>query len=376
MFSTKQLTILHVAAPAEAGGLESVLLDLMSGLKQAGHRVGLAAVLDHGTASHPVAERAVTLGIHVFRLEIPPRAYLREYKSLRRVIAEFGPDVVHTHGYRADLVCGRAARGAGVPWVTTVHGFSGGDWKNRLYEWLQVRAYRRADAVLAVSRPIRAHLVESGVPIDRVHLLPNAWTPKPIIPREEARRRLGLAGSDWVVGWVGRLSREKGADVFLEALALLPQSGWTASIIGAGDERPALETRVRALGISDRLRWHGLLPNAAALYRAFDVWVLSSRTEGTPIALFEAMAARVPVVATTVGGVPDVVSSAEALLVPSEQPRDLAAAIATVLADTAQAALRAEAAYRRLTEAYSPGGWLDAHVALYRSLALTSSPGA
>jgi len=128
--------------------------------------------------------------------------------------------------------------------------------------------------------------------------------------------------------------------------------------------------------VADRVNWHGLVPDAADLYPAFDAWVLSSRTEGTPIALLEAMAARVPVVATAVGGVPDVVSSAEALLVPSEQPRELAAALATVLADRAQAALRAEAAYRRLTEAYSPGGWLDAHVALYRSLAVTSSPGA
>jgi glycosyltransferase involved in cell wall biosynthesis len=121
------------------------------------------------------------------------------------------------------------------------------------------------------------------------------------------------------------------------------------------------------------VQWHGLVPDAADLYPAFDAWVLSSRTEGTPIALLEAMAARVPVVATAVGGVPDVVGPAEALLVPPEQPRALAAAVASILTDPAQAALRAEAAYQRVTEAYSPGAWLDAHVALYRTLVLASA---
>jgi glycosyltransferase involved in cell wall biosynthesis len=368
--------ILHVAAPGRAGGLESVLLELTSGLHQIGHRVALAVVLESGSSDHPVVRRARAAGVDVRALEVSRRAYLREYEWLGEVIADCAPDVVHTHGYRADLIAGRAARSAGVPWISTVHGFAGGDRKNQFYEWLQRRSYRRARMVIAVSRPIRARLIASGVQPEGVLLLPNAWAPKALLTRSEARTRLNIAQEGSVIGWVGRLSREKGADVFLDALARLPDRRWTASIVGDGAERPALESQARVLGISDRLRWHGMLPAAEELYPAFDAWVLSSRTEGTPIALLEAMAARVPVVATAVGGVPDVLSDAEALLVPSERPRELAAAIATALADTAQAARRAEAAYRRLTESYSPAGWLDAHVALYRSLALTPSPGA
>jgi glycosyltransferase involved in cell wall biosynthesis len=260
--------------------------------------------------------------------------------------------------------------------VSTAHGFTGGDLKNRLYEWLQRRAFRRADAVIAVSEPIRKRLVDAGVAADQVHLFPNAWTPRPLVPRAEARQRLGISDGSPVIGWVGRLTAEKGADVFLEALALLPDRRWQASIIGDGRERPALEARARSLGVADRLHWHGIVPEAAALYQAFDVWVLSSRTEGTPIALFEAMAARVPAVVTAVGGVPAVVSGSEAILVPSERPEIVADAIGLVLADGPGAAVRAEAAYRRLVTEFATPRWLEAHVALYGLVRSTRSPGA
>ncbi|TFG48024.1 MAG: glycosyltransferase [Gemmatimonadales bacterium] len=371
----RRLTILHLAAPGRAGGLESVVLDLTHGLGGLGHRTILGAVLDPGSEDHPVPARAEVLGVEVRRLVIPPRSYVLEYKRLRNLLAELRPDVVHTHGYRADLIGGFSARRAGVPWVSTVHGFTGGNKKNRLYEWLQVRAYRRAQAVVAVSRPLRDRLVNGGVPPAQVRILPNAWAPKALLSREEARRRLRLTGPAPVIGWVGRLTREKGADVFLEALAHIPDQPWTASIIGDGRERPALEAQAERLGIAERIRWHGLMPDAAGLYPAFDAWVLSSRTEGTPIALFEAMAARVPVVVTTVGGVPDVVSPFEALLVRSEDPAALAAGIATLLAGRDEAGARAEAAFRRLSAQHASEGWIAAHLELYRSLGPTVSTG-
>jgi glycosyltransferase involved in cell wall biosynthesis len=101
---------------------------------------------------------------------------------------------------------------------------------------------------------------------------------------------------------------------------------------------------------------------------AFDGFVLSSRTEGTPIALLEAMAAGIPTVATAVGGVPDVVSSREAWLVPSESPERLAGAIGELLASPTGAAERGRAARERLLQERGPGPWLDRHEALYRSL--------
>src|SRR5206468_931748 len=136
---------------------------------------------------------------------------------------------------------------------------------------------------------------------------PNAWRRiAPALDRDAARRTLGIPREDFVVGWVGRLSVEKGPDVLLEALPHLNTVPLTISLIGGGTgaEQRALRARADKLGVADHIRWHGVVPDAERVYTAFDVCVLSSRTEGTPVVLFEAMAAGVPVVATAVGGVP------------------------------------------------------------------------
>ena len=119
----------------------------------------------------------------------------------------------------------------------------------------------------------------------------------------------------------------------------------------------------------------GCAEEAARLYRAFDAFVLSSRTEGTPIALFEAMAAEVPIVATRVGGVPDVVGETEAWLVDPEDSQAIARALAAIRADPAEARRRCEAARRRLEEDFSLEPWIERYEDLYRSLVAPSRPG-
>ena len=154
--------------------------------------------------------------------------------------------------------------------------------------------------------------------------------------------------------------------MFLESLARLRDLAWTACVLGEGPARPALEARAAGLGIGDRVHWHGRLTGAGRLYRAFDIFVLSSRTEGTPIALFEAMAAGVPVVATSVGGVPDVVSAAEAALVPPGDPQALADEIRAIYRDPVAAAARARAARARLERDFDFGQWLQRYEEIYR----------
>jgi glycosyltransferase involved in cell wall biosynthesis len=367
---------MHLAAPGAAGGLESVVLGLTSGLQRLGHRSVLAVVLDPGAEDSVVPRTAEALGVEVARIVVPPRAYFREYRGIQEAIARFKPDIVHTHGYRADLIGGWATRRAGVPWVSTAHGFVGGDRKNRVYEWLQARSHRSARAVIAVSAQIQDRLARAGVSPGTIHLLPNAIDPRVALSREQARGRLGGPAEPPVIGWVGRLTPEKGADLFLEALALLADRPWLAIVLGDGVERAALEAQALRLGIGHRIRWRGIVADAAILYPAFDVWVLSSRTEGTPVALLEAMSAEVPAIVTAVGGVPAVVSEHEALLVPPENPRALADAIGAVLSDPIAAAHRAKAARQRLRDGFSPGRWLESHIRLYQALHAPQFPGA
>jgi glycosyltransferase involved in cell wall biosynthesis len=365
----RPLTILHVAAPARVGGLERVVRSLCAGHRARGHRVHLLAVVDPGEADHPIVAPLAEAGVEVRVLEVAARGYLRERAVMRELCGSIHPDVVHTHGYRPDLVDGSVARSLGIATVATVHGFIRGSLKGRLYEWLQRRSYRRFDAVAAVSRPQVEELAAAGVPQARIHHVPNAWAVHaPPLPPAEARARLGVPEGVFHVGWVGRLGREKGADVLLDALALLRDFPLVASVVGAGREEAALRAQAEALGIADRVRWHGLVAEAGPLFSAFDAFVLSSRTEGTPIALFEAMEAGAPVVATAVGGVPDVVSPAEALLVPPEDPARLAEALRAVRGDPAAAAARARAAGTRLRAEFGADPWLNRYEEIYRQV--------
>ncbi len=363
------MVILHVVAPAEVGGLERVVQALAIGHREKGHDVRIVVVLDEDGLGHPFLAPLRRTGVQVFPLPLAPRRYLKEREFVARLCRRGKPDIVHTHGYRCDVVDSGAARRLRIPTVTTVHGFTGGGPKNRLYEWLQRRAFRRFDAVVAVSRVQFEQLADSGVPRERLQLLPNAWSKTgPIASRGEARRRLRIRDDGFQVGWVGRLSREKGLDVLLQALAGLEDIPCRLSVLGVGREEEGLRSLVRSLGLEGRVSWLGNVPEAGRLFGAFDLFVLSSRTEGVPMVLFEAMAAETPIVATRVGGVPDVVSEHEALLVAAEDSAALAAAIRTVYADRVGASTRAAAARLRLEEEFAVEPWLERYESLYRSL--------
>jgi glycosyltransferase involved in cell wall biosynthesis len=364
------LSIVHVAAPAPFGGLEEVVYMLTTGLANRGHTVGLVALLGEG-AVPPLVERAEAAGVPVERLTCG-RNYLRERRELGRFFAASRPWLVHTHGYRSDVQAGAVAQRFSLPVMSTVHGFTGGGAKNRLYERIQRRSLRRFGGVIAVSRPLVESLVASGVARERLHLIPNAYQPgERVLSRADAlaELKLSLPAGAFVIGWVGRLSREKGPDVLVDALGLLTNRNMHSVVAGDGPDRPALERRAAALGISERLHWLGVTPNISRCFSAFDCFALSSRTEGTPIALFEAIAAGVPVVASAVGGVPDVVSQGEAILVPPDDPPALARALRDVALDSPGAADRAARATARLHTERSVGPWLDEYEAVYRRLA-------
>ena len=147
--------------------------------------------------------------------------------------------------------------------------------------------------------------------------MPSRRSPTPL-SRADARRALGLPATGLIAGWVGRLSREKGIDVFIDALASLTDRTIHAAILGDGPERTTESARAESIAPS-RFRWLGAVPDAARYFAAFDLFVLSSRTEGLPMVMLEAMAAGIPIVATNVGGIPDLLSSSEGMLVAPER---------------------------------------------------------
>jgi glycosyltransferase involved in cell wall biosynthesis len=344
-----------------------VISALSAGQKAAGHEVHVAAVLTAEPVAHPFVNQLRELGIETHILVAPARAYRAERDSVRRLCIDLRPSVVHTHGYRPDIVDGGVARQERIASVSTVHGFIGGGVRNRLYEYLQCRFLRGFDAVVAVSAPIYKRLVDAGVPPIRTHILPNSFTSAaPGFSREAARQILGIERVDRpVVGFVGRLSAEKGPDVLLEAIPHI-NADVSVSFVGDGRLRPVLVQRANVLRVEDRVVWHGITPDAGRLLAAFDVVVLSSRTEGTPVVLLEALSAGVPVVTTAVGGIPDVVSPQEAILVPPDDPRALARGIGQSLAKGPEVTDRISAGLDLVRRRFDTAAWVAEYEGVYR----------
>ncbi len=357
---------MHVVAPSAVGGLERVLQTLAVAQQLGGDDVHVAAVLDAADDGAGFIDPLEREAIRVHRIVPGQRHYLREQRDIAGLCRSVRPDVVHTHGSRADVVDAAAARRAGCVTIATVHGFLGGSVRNRCYEWLQCRSLRRASAVAAVAAPIVERLVTTGVERNRVRLLRNAWhaSAEPF-DRHAARSSLGITNDAFRIGWIGRVSREKGLDNLVRALPPLADLRVEVSVVGDGPEKGAVQREAEALGVADQLAWHDVVPGADRVFAAFDVIVLSSRSEGTPIVLLEAMAAGVPVVASAVGGVPDVVSNGEAHLVRAGDARELAQAIRDVHDRPAAATARAIAARRRLDCNFGVAQWLDEYRDLY-----------
>jgi len=360
------LRILHLAAPAPFGGLEGVVRALAGGMARRDHQIRVAVLLppdEHGHGLEGLLQEDVAL----VEIRTHRRGYLKQIDGVARELGRVPGTVLHCHGYHADVVGLRAARPRKSPTISTVHGYVGGSLRNRCYEWLDRRVLREFNRVIAVSRPLGDQLLASGIPNPKLLVIPNAYAPVGIpLSKAEARRELGLPTGGLVAGWVGRLAGEKGPDVFLEALAAAP--AWQASFIGSGPELSGLEARTRELGLENRVRFHSALPNAGSLLQAFDVVVISSRTEGTPLVLFEAMAAEVPVITSRVGGIPDVVGPDQALIIAPDSPQELVGALQAVEAQPGAASGRAANARRVLETRFAAGPWLDRYEAVYAEL--------
>jgi glycosyltransferase involved in cell wall biosynthesis len=250
-----------------------------------------------------------------------------------------GADVVHAHGYKADIYAYIALRASGVSLVSTCHNWLDDDRKTSFYGILDRLILRGYARVVAVSEDVRQRLLKSGVRADKVSMIRNGIDLRPFDRAPAAvRHKLGW-DAHRIVGFVGRLSREKGPDIFLHAAArVLAQCPDTKFVLaGDGPDRAELDSLVDKLGIRDPVRMLGRCDDMPALYASLDIMVSASRREGLPIAILEGMASRLPMVATTVGEVPTVIQDGRTgMLVPVEEPELLAAAIIELLRNPAK----------------------------------------
>ncbi len=356
--------VAHLIAPAPAGGAESVILALASA---APGRTRVITLNQHGheEAELPFTRQLREHGIAVDEVRVGRRQYRTEAREVARLVRAHGIALLHTHGYHGNIIGWLARGAAGVPVIGTAHGYLDRDTKERLYGRLDRWVMRRMDAAIAVSTGLERILLAHGHRRDRLAMIRNGMPAAPRLhERAQARAILGLRGDGPVVGWIGRLSIEKGADLFVDAIAATSPAV-TGVLVGDGAERERLAQRI---GASPRTVLAGPRPDAARLLSAFDVLAISSRTEGTPMVVLEAIGAGVPVVSFRVGGIPDVIDETSGWLVPALDTTALARALDEAIAAPEEARRRAARALERVSAELGVTAWLDRVWSLYEQV--------
>ncbi|OLF54337.1 glycosyltransferase family 4 protein [Pseudomonas chlororaphis] len=242
------------------------------------------------------------------------------------------PVLLNAHNFKAQVLALLCAWRLGLPLVWTQHGFTPRSAKQKFYTWLSLRLCRRATIrrVACVAQSIAQLHRQAGVAPDKLQVIPNGL-PEPCIPNENLRDPDAP-----LVGFVGRLSQEKGPDLFLDALIPLCRQRPTLKVVllGDGPLSEALRQRIQEAGLELQILMPGYQSNMGKWMHRLSVLVLSSRTEGTPMILLEAMQAGTPIAAFAVGGIPDVIEhSSSGLLARPLDSVELAGHITELLDD-------------------------------------------
>ena len=355
--------VLILITLAEPGGAGTYVAQLLPALAPR-HEVVVAAYGD-GPLRDAAREAGVPfVGLRHVRRPLRPGRDLLGLFELMALMRRVRPDLVHANSSKAGVLGRVAAVLMRVPVrVFTVHG-----WAFKAYTGLAALLYRWADramspltsATICVSETERAAGLAARTCRDAgTVVIPNAVD-------VGATPRAALEGDPPRIVTVGRLAAPKDALTLVRALAALGPLPFRALLVGDGPDRTAVEAEIRSLGLGDRVEPAGSRADVPALLAGADVFVLSSRSEGAPFSILEAMAAGLPVVATDVGGVRELVADGETgLLVPAEDPARLAEALRSLLADPALRRRLGAAGHARARERFDLRALRDAHLELY-----------
>jgi glycosyltransferase involved in cell wall biosynthesis len=327
-------------------------------------------------APNAFVEAAREQGVEVDVIHESFRFDPRVIEKLRRVVAQRSPDILQTHMIKSHFLTKLAGLGKQYPWVAYHHGYTTTDLKMQAYNQLNRWSLPSATRVITVCGAFAEQLSQAGVQADRITVCHNSVNaPRHVsdVKRRALKDSLGITGDEQIILAVGRLSREKGHQDLMDALAVLreinPELKFKLVIVGEGPERVTLERAAGEAAFDTRVLFIGHVEDIAPFYAIADVLALPSHSEGSPNVLLEAMAAGIPVVATSVGGVPEiVVTEQSALLVPAHNSQLMAEALHCVLTNPELAQTLRQNARARVATSFSPESYAQSLIGIYQSL--------
>jgi glycosyltransferase involved in cell wall biosynthesis len=351
----------------DAGGGERMASGLAQAVAEAGEEVTLCVT--RGVSASDAAPLRES-GVRVLGLERRSALHVTAWRPLLRLMADEPFDVLHAHKFGSNVWGVPFGRLRRVP-VVIAHEQTWsyrGNPARRAIDWVIGRA---CSAFVAVSSLDRRRMIElERIPAEKVVMIPNAHVPRPEAPGPGLREELGLGPEVPIVGTAAVMRPQKALEVLVEAFARVASSHPATQLVlgGDGERRPALESLAADRGLSERVRFLGMREDVPRLLQGFDIAAMSSDFEGTPLFALECMASGTPLVATEVGGLPDLVTDGEsALLVPPRDSEALAGALDSLLTDPALRERIGRSALERSRE-FSLPRTAERFIDLYRGL--------
>jgi len=362
---TNPIRITHIVSSLQVGGMEQFVVRMADAQRRRGHRVTILSIRD-GVLARPA--RDLGIKVHV----LGGRHKVQRVLSALFQFALLRPDIVHAHNATSLHYAELAKRASDARIVYTSHGE--GRAPGRIAKSHEIT---NVDAAVAVSEAVAEQL---SVPelIGKIRVIKNGVSAcEPFKSREDVRTELGL-GDEFVALIVARIDGLKGHNTLIQAAGLLKQrmsAQVTILIAGDGKDRVAMETLSSNLGLDQgNVRFLGFRADVVDLLGAVDAFVLPSLTEGLPLSMLEAMAQKTPVIATPVGGIPELIAQDETgLLVAVDDAEALAGAIAKLAADPALRNRLASEAFRLIEMQYSFAEMTHNYERLYRTLLVPST---
>lgn len=355
------------------GGTEKMVTFLARGLKERGHEVEVISLKREG----PMAEVLRSSGVAVIALDTPEGAIAglfdtpRLLRRLKKTLGAFKADVVQSFLTRANVLARWASRPLSIPRV--VCSLRVMEKEKRFHLWAERLFYPSAALFTVNSDVLKRFAVEFiGLKPEQLHVIFNGVEPGRAVSDAEMsdiRNRLGLQDQKVILS-AGRLHRQKGFDILLKSVRdILPQwPNLRLLIAGEGEEHNALQSEIRSQGLEGKISLLGLVKDLSPFFHIADLFVLSSRWEGTPNVVLESMRAECPVIATKVGGVPEILSDPEeGWIIAPEDSGALARALESALSQPDQAIRRARHAAVKAQQ-FSMDKMVDAYESLYRTI--------
>lgn len=373
------MKVLHIIDSGGLYGAEIMLLNLVQEQIKMGLEPTICSIGEKGIIEKPIESEAIKRGIKVEKFRMAPGPnFLGAFKILRYAKKERF-DILHSHGYKGNILLGFIPRSLReIPLITTVHGWTSIATRRfsrmKLYEWLDVRSLRRVDRVVLVNKAMLSNPRLKAAKLNNLTVINNGIPPiaDTKLSNDLDKKVVDFCKDSFVVGAIGRLSYEKGFNFLIEAIAKL--SGEIPNIklviIGEGGERGILEKMVSDLGLQEKVMMPGYRETAHKYIPLFNLFVISSLTEGLPITLLEAMQYGVPIVATEVGGIPEVLDKGKAgILIGSCRSDQLRDAVKRVYNDPASIRTMTEKAKDRVQKSFSSHNMASAYYDLYKAAA-------